>query len=114
MITRAPTLSLPIDIQNTEEAAMTSPDHTPATPSAHAAPPADDSMPAHPQPGLYRHYKGGLYTVLCTGRHSETEEWLVTYRSETLGTYWVRPLAMWMQTVNGQPRLALLDNSTAP
>ena len=52
-----------------------------------------------PAPGLYRHYKGGLYTVICTGRHSETEEWLVTYRAEAGGTIWVRPLAMWGEPV---------------
>ncbi|KAA8385389.1 DUF1653 domain-containing protein [Acetobacter sp. DmW_136] len=61
-----------------------------------------------PCPGLYKHYKGGLYTVICTGRHSETEEWLVTYRSEARGDYWVRPLAMWQESVNGAPRFALL------
>lgn len=65
-------------------------------------------MPEHPRPGLYRHYKGGLYTVLCVGRHSETEEWLVTYKSEALGSYWVRPLAMWQEEVNGTPRFAYI------
>ncbi len=55
--------------------------------------------PDAPQPGLYRHYKGGLYTVFCTGRHSETEEWLVIYRTEASGTVWARPLAMWAETV---------------
>lgn len=54
---------------------------------------------SHPEPGLYRHYKGGLYTVFCTGRHSETEEWLVTYRAEASGTWWVRPLSLWSETV---------------
>lgn len=66
----------------------------------------DTPEPDHPRPGPYRHYKGGLYTVICVGRHSETEEWLVTYRSEARGDYWVRPLAMWQETVNGVPRFA--------
>ncbi|NHO31298.1 DUF1653 domain-containing protein [Acetobacter fallax] len=57
-------------------------------------------------PGLYRHYKGGLYTVITTARHSETEEWFVVYRSEAHGTLWIRPLSMWKETVNGQPRFA--------
>ncbi|WP_338331750.1 DUF1653 domain-containing protein [Acetobacter sp. LMG 32666] len=70
------------------------------------------AQPGHPKPGLYRHYKGGLYTVLCVGRHSETEEWLVTYRCDALGTYWVRPLAMWQQTVNGVPRFAFIGANT--
>ncbi|GBQ97161.1 DUF1653 domain-containing protein [Gluconacetobacter sp. 1b LMG 1731] len=58
------------------------------------------------RPGLYRHYKGGLYTLICVGRHSETEEWLVTYRSEARGDYWVRPLAMWVEDVAGVPRFS--------
>ncbi|MFT8862041.1 MAG: DUF1653 domain-containing protein [Acetobacter fabarum] len=67
-------------------------------------------QPQHPKPGLYRHYKGGLYTLLCVGRHSETEEWLVTYRCDSQGTYWVRPLDMWLQTVQGVPRFALIED----
>lgn len=66
------------------------------------------NAPQHPKPGLYRHYKGGLYTVLCVGRHSETEEWLVTYRCDAQGTYWVRPLDMWLQNVGGVPRFAFI------
>ncbi|MFT9207023.1 DUF1653 domain-containing protein [Acetobacter orientalis] len=73
---------------------------------------SDTAMPEHPRPGLYRHYKGGLYTVLCVGRHSETEEWLVTYKSEALGSYWVRPLAMWQEKVNGTPRFAYIGQET--
>lgn len=64
-------------------------------------------MPALPRTGLYRHYKGGLYTLICVGRHSETEEWLVTYRSQARGDYWVRPLAMWSELIDGEPRFAL-------
>jgi len=30
-----------------------------------------------PEPGLYRHYKGGQYRVLGTARHSENDELLV-------------------------------------
>ena len=52
-----------------------------------------------PMPGAYRHYKGGLYMVLATGRHSETEEWMVVYRADHDGSTWVRPLAMWNEAV---------------
>ncbi len=50
--------------------------------------------------GIYRHYKGSLYQVLHTARHSETEESLVVYRC-LYGKYgvWVRPLAMFAETV---------------
>ena len=63
-------------------------------------------MTLTPQPGLYRHYKGGLYTLICVGRHSETAEWLATYRCQADGSYWVRPLAMWNEAVCGVPRFA--------
>lgn len=50
--------------------------------------------------GRYRHYKGQDYEVLGLARHSETEEWLVVYRC-LYGDYglWVRPLAMFTETV---------------
>lgn len=50
--------------------------------------------------GIYRHYKGSLYQVLHTARHSETEEMLVVYRC-LYGEYgvWVRPLSMFSETV---------------
>ena len=57
-------------------------------------------MPMNIQPGRYRHYKGKDYTVIGVARHSETEEELVVYRQE-YGEHglWVRPLAMFLETV---------------
>lgn len=51
-------------------------------------------------PGTYRHYKGGLYEVLDTARHSETLEPLTLYRA-LYGAQglWVRPAAMFHETV---------------
>lgn len=45
--------------------------------------------------GQYRHYKGGLYQVLGTVRHSETLEPMTLYRA-LYGErgLWVRPAAM--------------------
>ena len=52
------------------------------------------------QPGKYRHYKGGNYQVIGTARHSETDEQLVVYRClYDNDSLWVRPLAMFMETV---------------
>ena len=53
--------------------------------------------------GIYRHYKGPLYEVIDCARHSETQEQLVVYRA-LYGDYglWVRPLEMFVQTVEYQ------------
>ena len=59
-------------------------------------------MTAEPlvRPGIYRHYKGPSYEVVGTATHSETEETLVVYRA-LYGEFglWVRPLAMFTETV---------------
>ena len=51
-------------------------------------------------PGLYRHYKGNLYEVLDTVRHSETLEPMTLYRA-LYGEQglWVRPAAMFEETI---------------
>ena len=52
------------------------------------------------RPGRYRHFKGGEYEVLGIARHSETEEPMVVYRAlYGDGALWVRPAAMWNETV---------------
>ena len=52
------------------------------------------------RPGRYRHFKGGEYRVIGTARHSETLEEMVVYRA-LYGErgLWVRPAAMWNETV---------------
>ena len=62
-------------------------------------------------PGLYRHFKGGLYRVEGVARHSETLEEMVVYRAlYGEGGLRVRPAAMWNETVTHegvlQPRFA--------
>lgn len=66
-----------------------------------------------PKPGRYRHFKGGEYELLCLARHSETGETMVVYRAlyGDCGV-WVRPLAMWSETVEREgktvPRFAYI------
>ncbi len=51
-------------------------------------------------PGFYRHYKGGRYEVLGVVRHSESCEPMVLYRAlYGAGGLWVRPFAMFFETV---------------
>ncbi len=52
------------------------------------------------RPGIYRHFKGNNYEVIGVARHSETDEKLVVYRPlYGDGELWVRPLAMFKETV---------------
>ncbi|WP_412103121.1 DUF1653 domain-containing protein [Polaromonas sp. SM01] len=68
-------------------------------------------------PGRYRHYKGLLYEVVGTVRHSESLEPLTLYRA-LYGEQglWVRPAEMFNEEVviEGvlQPRFAKVDNDT--
>lgn len=67
-------------------------------------------------PGLYRHYKGNLYEVVNTVRHSETLELLTLYRA-LYGEHglWVRPAAMFNDEVviGGvrQPRFTKVEDA---
>ena len=51
--------------------------------------------------GIYEHFKGNTYEVLAVALHSETQEPMVVYRA-LYGEYglWVRPAAMWCETVD--------------
>jgi len=69
--------------------------------------------------GKYRHYKGGEYAVHGIARHSETEESMVVYTPlYGEGGLWVRPLAMFAETVvcDGEqvPRFEFVEAFDAP
>jgi hypothetical protein len=50
--------------------------------------------------GLYEHYKGNKYQVLGVAIHSETLEELVVYKAlYGEGLTWVRPLKMFLESV---------------
>lgn len=61
------------------------------------------------RPGLYKHYKGGLYIVEGIARHTErTAEDLVIYTSLDTHRLWARPASMWNDRVDGKPRFELI------
>ena len=66
--------------------------------------------------GMYRHYKGNNYTLLAVATHSETLEKMAVYQA-LYGErgIWVRPLAMFMETIekDGQSlkRFELIENA---
>jgi hypothetical protein len=68
--------------------------------------------------GIYGHYKGHDYQVYEVATHSETEEQVVVYRP-LYGerALWVRPLAMFQESVDLDgvltPRFKRLDDSLA-
>ena len=79
----------------------------------------DETMPplVTTPPGRYRHYKGMLYDVVDTVRHSESLEPMTLYRA-LYGEHglWVRPAAMFNEDVviHGvrQPRFAKVADNT--
>lgn len=80
----------------------------------------DDLLPLTETPtGLYRHYKGLLYQVIGTARHSETLEPMTVYRA-LYGEHglWVRPAAMFAEQVmvDGvlRPRFERCSDQAAP
>ena len=89
---------------------MTSPLHAASaslTTEMTAEPLAPMDLSIQVPPGLYRHYKGRLYQVLGTARHSESLEPMTVYRA-LYGEHglWVRPAAMFAEeiTIDGVQR----------
>ena len=70
------------------------------------------------EPGRYRHYKGKLYQVLGSVRHSEDLSSMTLYRA-LYGEHglWVRPAAMFAETVEvdgvRQPRFRKVEDDAA-
>jgi cupin 2 domain-containing protein len=68
--------------------------------------------------GHYRHFKGNVYNVMGTARHSESLEELVVYRQE-YGEHglWVRPKQMFLEMVKVEgrevPRFQPLESGSA-
>lgn len=81
----------------------------------------DDPIPEL-APGVYRHYKGGLYEVLGAARHSEDASLFAVYRPLPPTSYQpglrVRPLGMFCGQVELQgekvARFQLIEPREAP
>ncbi len=60
----------------------------------------------------YRHYKGGIYEVVCEALLESDHTPVIVYRDEA-GAVWVRPRDAFFDTVTAeglvQPRFAPLD-----
>lgn len=58
---------------------------------------------AIPKPGeLWEHFKGITIEVICTALHTETEDVQVVYRDVKTGSIYVRPLTLFMGTVQAK------------
>ena len=79
----------------------------PADPQPHPLPEGQLPPLITTPPGRYRHYKGNLYDVVGTVRHSETLEPMTLYRA-LYGEHglWVRPAAMFNEWVDADGRVA--------
>jgi hypothetical protein len=64
--------------------------------------------------GIYRHFKGHTYRVVGLAKHSETLEELIVYINvEDENDIWLRPEAMFLETVTRDgktfPRFELIE-----
>lgn len=58
--------------------------------------------------GIYRHFKGNLYRLICIARHTETMEEMAVYQDVLHPEKcWARPACMWEETVE-------VDGTTVP
>lgn len=70
----------------------------------------EQDEPKVPEPGRYRHFKGGVYVVVGYAIHTETSETMVIYHLDgNRGLAFVRPLEMWAGLVDGKPRFERLE-----
>jgi len=53
----------------------------------------------------FKHYKGGIYTVIDVALHTEDCSSLVIYKAHSDGTLWARPLDMFLETITHQGKI---------
>ncbi len=62
--------------------------------------PSRERFYAVPEPGVYRHYKGGLYLLMFVASEESTLDSVVVYASLLDGRYWTRPVSTWVEMVD--------------
>ncbi|MFL6707116.1 MAG: DUF1653 domain-containing protein [Massilia sp.] len=64
------------------------------------------------QPVRYRHYKGGLYELVCMATLESDLSEMVVYRAAD-GSIWTRPATVFFELIDvdgqRQPRFAVID-----
>lgn len=53
----------------------------------------------------YRHYKGGLYSVINIAVHTETDDVLVIYKGVDSNKTWARPIDMFEDMVESDGKI---------
>lgn len=96
----APALCEQLRAEAEREPAVESQTAAPGKPAQEIAPQPNAAAPRTFQLGRYRHFKGNEYEALGLAKHSETQEELVVYRAlYGEGGLWVRPLGMFLETI---------------
>jgi hypothetical protein len=60
---------------------------------------------------VWRHYRGGIYKVLCLAKIEADETPVVVYMSPETKQAWVRPVTEWLETVDGVSRFTPITAS---
>lgn len=55
--------------------------------------------------GLYRHYKGGLYSTICDATEEATLRSVIVYRHQESNAVWTRPRADFFSVANDNGKL---------
>lgn len=62
------------------------------------------------KPGIYEHFKGKRYRLLNVARVEKTLEEVVVYQQlYGTGDVWVRPVAIFLEEVDGSPRFRYIE-----
>lgn len=60
---------------------------------------------------IYKHFKGGLYRILCQGKDSETKADMTIYQDIRTGEVWIRSTYSFFKNhTTGERRFTPIDN----